>query len=54
MKSTSFSAAPGFFEYAEMTLSWPPRMPALPPPWKVGSGITLNLPLTLAAFSLSA
>ena len=42
----NFSAPPGFFENAEMTTLWPPRMPALPPPSKAGNGATSNLPLT--------
>ena len=54
MKLISFSAPPGFFEYAETTLLWPPRIAALPPPSKSGNGMTANLPLTFAAFLFSA
>src|SRR3954453_23552030 len=54
MKATSFSAAPGFFKYAEITLLCLPSTPALPPPSKAGCGATAHLPLTLPAFSLSA
>ena len=48
----SFTAPAGFFEYAEITRLWPPRIPALPPPSKVGNGATLNLCAILLPFWL--
>ena len=50
----NFSAPPGFFEYTEMTMLWPPRIAALPPPSNAGYGATANLPLTFGAFCESA
>ena len=45
-KSTTASAPPGFFEYAEMTLLPPPRMLARPAPAYAGSGATANFPFS--------
>jgi hypothetical protein len=35
-----------------MTMLRPPRMPALPPPTKLGSGATPNVPRTFEPFAL--